>query len=56
MASVGASLPGNGMYYHLAALGVLAVFILAGFAYREISHDPFLPGLHYIVLLEQATT
>lgn len=46
--------PGNGMYYHLAALGVLAVFILAGFAYR-ISTILFFLAFTYMFLLEQAT-
>jgi vitamin K-dependent gamma-carboxylase len=45
--------PGNGMYYHLAALGILAVCILAGFAYR-ISTVLFFLGFTYMFLLEQA--
>jgi len=46
--------PGNGMYYHMAALGILAVFILAGFAYR-ISAALFFLGFTYMFLVEQAT-
>jgi vitamin K-dependent gamma-carboxylase len=45
--------PGNGMYYHFAALGVLAVCILAGFAYR-ISAPLFFLGFTYWFLLDQA--
>ncbi len=45
--------PGNGMYYHMAALGILAVCILAGFAYR-ISTALFFLGFTYMFLLEQA--
>ncbi len=45
--------PGNGMYLHFAALGVLALCIMAGFAYR-ISAILFFLGFTYIFLLEQA--
>jgi vitamin K-dependent gamma-carboxylase len=45
--------PGNGMYYHFAALGVLAVCIMAGFAYR-VSATLFFLGFTYVFLLEQA--
>jgi vitamin K-dependent gamma-carboxylase len=45
--------PGNGMYYHFAAMGVLAVCIIAGFAYR-ISAALFFLGFTYMFLLEQS--
>jgi len=45
--------PGNGMYYHFAALGILAVCIVTGFAYR-ISTVLFFLGFTYVFLLEQA--
>ena len=45
--------PGNGMYYHFAALGILAFCILIGFAYR-ISTALFFLGFTYMFLLEQA--
>jgi vitamin K-dependent gamma-carboxylase len=47
-------LPGDGMYLLFAALGVLAIFIMAGFAYR-ISATLFFLGFTYVFLLEQAT-
>ena len=46
--------PGDGMYYHVAALVLLAVCILAGFAYR-ISAVLFFVGFAYMFLVEQAT-
>lgn len=45
--------PGIGMYVHFAALGVLAFFILIGFAYR-LSAALFFLGFTYMFLLEQA--
>ncbi len=45
--------PGNGMYLHFFALGVLALFILLGFCYR-ISAVLFFFGFAYTFLLEQA--
>lgn len=45
--------PGNGMYIHFAALGVLAFCILIGFAYR-VSATLFFLGFTYVFLLEQA--
>jgi vitamin K-dependent gamma-carboxylase len=45
--------PGNGMYYHFAAMGVLAVCIIAGFAYR-ISAALFFLAFTYMFLLEQS--
>jgi vitamin K-dependent gamma-carboxylase len=46
--------PGNGMYYHFAVLGVLAICIMAGFLYR-VSAVLFFLGFTYVFLLEQAT-
>jgi vitamin K-dependent gamma-carboxylase len=46
--------PASGMFYHFAALGVLAVCIMAGFAYR-VSATLFFLGFTYVFLLEQAT-
>jgi hypothetical protein len=45
--------PGNGMFYHFAILGILAVFITIGFAYR-ISMALFFLGFTYVFLLEEA--
>ncbi|MBA2360245.1 MAG: HTTM domain-containing protein, partial [Actinobacteria bacterium] len=45
--------PGNGMYWHFAALGVLAACIMVGFAYR-IAAPLFFLGFTYVFLLEQA--
>ncbi|MEO1402266.1 MAG: HTTM domain-containing protein [Cyanobacteria bacterium J06635_1] len=45
--------PGTFMYWHFAALGVLAVFILVGFCYRA-SAILFCLGFTYVFLLEQA--
>ncbi|MEM8808398.1 MAG: HTTM domain-containing protein [Cyanobacteria bacterium P01_G01_bin.38] len=45
--------PGEFMYWHFAALGVLAVFILVGFCYR-VSAILFCLGFTYVFLLEQA--
>jgi len=45
--------PGDGMYYHFAALGVLAACITIGLAYR-ISTVLFFLGFTYVFLLEQA--
>ena len=44
--------PGDGMYYHFAILGVLALCILAGFAYRFATVTFFL-GITYFFLLDQ---
>jgi vitamin K-dependent gamma-carboxylase len=46
-------LPGNGMYWLFGALGVLALFILAGFAYR-LSAILFFLGFTYVFLVEEA--
>ena len=46
--------PGNGMYLHWATLGVLGVFIAAGFLYR-FSSVLFFIGFTYTFLLDQAT-
>jgi vitamin K-dependent gamma-carboxylase len=46
--------PGNGMYVHWAVLGVLGLFIAAGFLYR-LSTILFFLGFTYTFLLEQAT-
>jgi hypothetical protein len=45
--------PGNGMYYHFAAMGVLALCIIAGFAYRLCAALFFL-AFTYVFLLEQS--
>ena len=45
--------PGQGMYYHFGALGVLALCIMAGLAYR-LSAALFFLGFTYVFLLEQA--
>ncbi len=45
--------PGNGMYIHFAALGVLAFFIAIGFAYR-VSAILFFLGFTYTFLLEES--
>ncbi len=44
---------GSGMYLHMLALGILAVFIVAGLWYR-ISTALFFIGFTYMFLLEQA--
>lgn len=44
---------GDGMYYHFYGLGLLAIFITIGFAYR-ISTLLFFLGFTYTFLLEQA--
>ncbi|HWM26293.1 MAG TPA: HTTM domain-containing protein [Chthoniobacterales bacterium] len=46
--------PGAGMYIHWAALGVLALFITAGFFHR-LSATLFFLGFTYCFLLDQAT-
>lgn len=46
-------LPGDGMYYIFAVLGILSVFIMAGFLYR-FSATLFFLGFSYTFLLEQA--
>lgn len=46
-------LPGNGMYYLFAVLGVAAFFILIGFAYR-ISAAVFFVGFTYVFLIEES--
>jgi vitamin K-dependent gamma-carboxylase len=45
--------PGVGMYLHVGILGLLAIFIAIGFAYR-ISTILFFLGITYCFLLEQA--
>ena len=45
--------PGDGMYYHFFALGLLAACIMAGFLYR-LSATLFFLGFSYVFLLEQA--
>jgi vitamin K-dependent gamma-carboxylase len=45
--------PGNGMYWHFAALGALAVCIMLGLAYRIVAPLFFL-AFTYVFLLEQA--
>ena len=45
--------PGDGMYYHFIALGILAIFIGIGFLYR-ISAILFFLAFSYIFLLDQA--
>ena len=45
--------PGDGMYYHFIALGILATFIGLGFLYR-ISTILFFLAFSYIFLLDQA--
>jgi hypothetical protein len=45
--------PGDGMYYHFIALGVLSLFIVLGFFYR-ISALLFFLGFTYVFLLDQA--
>ena len=44
---------GDGMYWHFAILGVLAICIVLGFAYRIVMPLFFL-GFTYVFLLEQA--
>jgi len=46
-------LPGNGMYYLFIALGVAALFILIGFAYR-LAATVFFLGFTYVFLIEEA--
>lgn len=46
-------LPGKGMYYVFGALGVCALFILIGFAYR-VAAAVFFLGFTYIFLIEEA--
>jgi vitamin K-dependent gamma-carboxylase len=46
--------PGDGMYYHFWALGILAVLIAAGCLYR-VAAVLFFLGFTYIFLLDQAT-
>ncbi|MCA9068216.1 MAG: HTTM domain-containing protein, partial [Planctomycetaceae bacterium] len=46
--------PGNGMYYHFWALGLLGLFIASGFLYR-ISMSLFFLGFTFIFLQDQAT-
>src|SRR5262245_1967152 len=45
--------PGSGMYWHFAALAVLAVFLIVGFLYR-LSAFLFWLGFTYVFLLEKA--
>jgi hypothetical protein len=45
--------PGDGMYYHFIALGVLAIFIGIGFLYR-LSALLFFLGFSYVFFLDQA--
>ena len=45
--------PGDGMYYHFMALGILTLFIGAGFLYR-LSCTLFFIGFSYVFLLDQA--
>ncbi len=45
---------GNGMYVHWATLGVLGLFIAAGFLYR-VSAALFFLGFTYTFLIDQAT-
>jgi vitamin K-dependent gamma-carboxylase len=45
--------PGDGMYWHFAALGVLAACIMLGLFYR-IATPLFFLGFTYVFLLEQA--
>lgn len=45
--------PGDGMYYHFYAMGLLAVFIMAGFLYR-LSAALFFLAFTYVFLLDQA--
>ena len=45
--------PGDGMYYHFYALGILAFFIAVGFLYR-LSATLFFLGFTYVFLLDQA--
>ncbi|MFN2508193.1 MAG: HTTM domain-containing protein [Chthoniobacterales bacterium] len=46
--------PGNGLYIHWAALGVLAFFVATGFFYR-VSVALFFLGFTYCFLLDQST-
>lgn len=45
--------PGDGLYYHFCAMGVLAVFIMAGFLYR-IAAPLFFLAFGYVFLLDEA--
>jgi hypothetical protein len=45
--------PGDGMYVHVAALGILAIFVGIGFVYRLSSVLLFV-GFTYVFLLEKA--
>jgi vitamin K-dependent gamma-carboxylase len=45
--------PGNGMYWHFAALGALATCMMLGLAYR-VAAPLFFLGFTYVFLLEQA--
>jgi vitamin K-dependent gamma-carboxylase len=45
--------PGNGMYWHFAALGVLSVCMMLGLFYR-VAAPLFFLGFTYVFLLEQA--
>src|SRR5437870_1186864 len=45
---------GNGMYIHWTILGLLALFVAAGFLYR-LSAALFFLGFTYCFLLDQAT-
>ena len=44
---------GDGMYLHFGALGVLALCVMAGFAYR-VSATLFFAGFAYVFLLDKA--
>ncbi|MHC4108371.1 MAG: HTTM domain-containing protein, partial [Planctomycetota bacterium] len=45
--------PGDGMYWHFVAMGLLAAFILSGFLYR-LSTALFFLAFTYVYLLDQA--
>lgn len=45
--------PGDGMYWHFAALAVLSVFVMAGFLFR-VSSVLLCLGFTYVFLLEKA--
>lgn len=45
--------PGQGMYWHFAILGMLAICIIGGLGYR-VSTVLFFLGFTYVFLLEQA--
>lgn len=45
--------PGDGLYYHFYAIGILAIFVAVGFLYRVSATLLFL-AFSYVFLLEQA--